>query len=144
MAKDDSATTPSPRLETASLHTAVAEALAGSTRIVAIAGEAGIGKTRLASETAAHAAQSGFQVLWGRCNESGWAPPYWPWIQIIDSYITAGDSSTVQSLMGRRAMYIGEVVEEVRDLLPDLPHPESVEPQVRRILWTARHSGGLC
>ena len=147
MARDDSTTTPSAQLmtpssspfvgrsrETASLRRMVADVLAGSTRIVAIAGEAGIGKTHLASEAATHAGQNGLQILWGRCNESGWAPTYWPWIQIIRSYIAASDSRTVQSLMGRRAMYIGEVVDEARDLLPDLPQPNSVEPQVRRIL----------
>ena len=127
--------------ETASLHRIVAEVLAGSTRIVAIAGEPGIGKTRLAHETATFASRHGFQVFWGRCNESGWAPSYWPWIQIIRSYITASDRKTVQSLMGKRAMHIGEVVEEVRDLLPDLPHPDPVEPQVRRYLFFQAATG---
>jgi tetratricopeptide (TPR) repeat protein len=52
-----------------------------------ISGEAGIGKTRLVEEVAAEAQLRGFHTAWGRCTEEGGAPPYWPWIQILRSYI---------------------------------------------------------
>ena len=28
----------------------------------------------------------GGQVFWGRANEAGGAPPFWPWVQIGRSY----------------------------------------------------------
>ena len=50
---------------------------------VLLAGEPGIGKSRLAEDTADNAARAGFTVAWGRCRESEGAPPLWPWIQVL-------------------------------------------------------------
>jgi len=52
--------------EFALLRRAVEEVLAGRGRVVLVAGEAGIGKTRTAQELAAYAPERGMQVLWGR------------------------------------------------------------------------------
>src|SRR5262249_3193541 len=59
------------------------QACAGHGRIVMLAGEPGIGKTRTAQELALHATGREAAVLWGRCPEESGAPPYWPWVQII-------------------------------------------------------------
>src|SRR5690242_1544985 len=69
--------------ELATLNAAMADAVAGHGRIVMLAGEPGIGKTRTAQELADHASRRGAVVLWGRCHEEAGAPPYWPWVQII-------------------------------------------------------------
>jgi hypothetical protein len=45
-----------------------------------IEGEPGIGKTRLAQELAAEAADRRWTVLWGAAFEGGAAPAYWPWL----------------------------------------------------------------
>ena len=50
---------------------------------VLLAGEPGIGKSRLAEDTADNAARAGFTVARGRCRESEGAPPLWPWIQVL-------------------------------------------------------------
>jgi AAA ATPase domain len=55
--------------ELATLHAALADATAGHGRIVLLAGEPGVGKTRLAQELAAYARQRGALVLVGRCYE---------------------------------------------------------------------------
>jgi hypothetical protein len=65
------------------LTAALEGALAGSGRLVRIVGEPGIGKTRLASEAAEVAAARGARVAWGRCWESGGAPAFWPWTQVV-------------------------------------------------------------
>lgn len=62
---------------------ALSESLAGEGRIVVLAGEAGIGKTRLLSEVARLAGD--VPVLWGRAVEAEGAPPYWPWRQVLAS-----------------------------------------------------------
>jgi DNA-binding SARP family transcriptional activator len=52
-------------------------------RLWLVAGEAGIGKTRLVRELQTVALAHGHQVAWGRCwNESG-TPPYWLWTQVV-------------------------------------------------------------
>ena len=51
----------------AALVAALAQASAGEPQLVLVAGEAGIGKTRMAGELAARAVTSGHRVLWGEC-----------------------------------------------------------------------------
>lgn len=48
-----------------------------------LAGEPGIGKTRLAEEMAREAEARGAQALWGRCWEGDGAPAFWLWIQLV-------------------------------------------------------------
>jgi AAA ATPase domain len=55
--------------ELAALTADLDAALAGRGGVVLLAGEAGIGKTRLAEELAAQASARGALVLWGRCWE---------------------------------------------------------------------------
>jgi len=49
--------------------------------LVALFGEAGIGKSTLAEQVATEARTAGVQVVGTRCVDA--APPLWPWIQII-------------------------------------------------------------
>jgi DNA-binding SARP family transcriptional activator len=69
--------------ELAVLRARLSEALAGRGGVVLLAGEPGIGKTRLADELAGEARASGARVLVGRCWEAGGAPAYWPWVQAL-------------------------------------------------------------
>lgn len=72
------------RGELAAIASALDEARAGRARTLALVGEPGIGKTRLAGEAAAVAAAQGFSVLWGKAWEAGGAPAYWPWRQLCE------------------------------------------------------------
>src|SRR4029434_655145 len=69
------------------LQAALEDALAGRGRLVILVGEPGIGKTRMARELAHDAESRGARVLWGRCAETPGAPPYWPWVQVVRSYV---------------------------------------------------------
>ena len=55
----------------------------GRARFVLIAGEPGVGKTRLAEAFAARAVAAGAEVLRGRGWEGQGAPSYWPWVQVV-------------------------------------------------------------
>jgi predicted ATPase len=61
--------------EMGELKTALEDALSGQGRLVMLAGEPGIGKTRLAQEVADYAQQRGVRALWGRCHSSQ-GPPH--------------------------------------------------------------------
>jgi DNA-binding CsgD family transcriptional regulator len=65
------------------LEAALEEACAGTGRVVLLAGEPGIGKTRVAQELAADAERKGVRVLWGMSLEGEAAPPYWPWVEAL-------------------------------------------------------------
>ena len=55
--------------EMETLSGALADAISGQGRLVMLAGEPGIGKTRTAQELASRAEALGAQVLWGWCYE---------------------------------------------------------------------------
>src|SRR5438067_11635625 len=57
---------------------------------VLIAGEPGVGKTRLLEEFAGEAQQRAARILWGRCLDlygGEGAPPYRPWIEVLRACI---------------------------------------------------------
>jgi tetratricopeptide (TPR) repeat protein len=64
-----------------------------------VTGEAGIGKTRLADEVTALALERGMLVAWGRAWETGGAPPFHPWIELLEALggATAGAPSLDES-----------------------------------------------
>jgi predicted ATPase len=118
--------------EMSELKTALEDALSGQGRLVMLAGEPGIGKTRTAQELAAHAEVLGAQVLWGWCYEEEGAPPFWPWLQPIHSYVQQRDPEQLRSEMGLGAADIAEVIPEVRDKLPGLAPSLALQPEQAR------------
>lgn len=58
-------------------------------RVTLLAGEPGIGKSRLADELSAIARERGVAVLTGRCHEGVGTPPFWPWTQVLRSLAAA-------------------------------------------------------
>jgi DNA-binding CsgD family transcriptional regulator/tetratricopeptide (TPR) repeat protein len=74
------------RRELGELERALNTTRAGSGATVLIAGEAGIGKTRLASELASRARDAGFEVLLGRSIDLvGTELPYQPFVEALHS-----------------------------------------------------------
>ena len=118
--------------EIAELTLALDDAATGQGRVVVLAGEPGIGKTMTSQEFAAIAQQRGARVLWGRCYEGQGAPSYWPWIQIVTSYINETDIETLRSNLGREAEVIAEIVPELGQKLPGLKAPSRLDPQQAR------------
>jgi DNA-binding SARP family transcriptional activator/tetratricopeptide (TPR) repeat protein len=77
--------------ELAALDDALGDALDSRGRVLLIAGEPGIGKSRLIDELAARARARDARVLVGRCWEAGGAPAYWPWVQALRGYLYDGE-----------------------------------------------------
>ncbi|MFQ6030078.1 MAG: AAA family ATPase [Dehalococcoidia bacterium] len=114
------------------LRSTLDDVLAGRGRLVMLAGEPGIGKTRTAEELTDHAATQGFQVLWGRCYEDQGTPPYWPWVQPLRDYVQPASPDQLLSQMGPGAADIAEIISELRNKLPDLEPPPALEPEQAR------------
>jgi hypothetical protein len=96
--------------ELSELLAALDETRTGRGGLFLLAGEAGIGKTRLADELASRAGGAGFDVRWGRCWEVGGAPAYWPWIQVLRGLLRDG----------RREALEPRTLETLAGLLPEL------------------------
>ena len=99
--------------ELAELVALLEEALDGRSRVAVLAGEPGIGKTRLAEELAALAGARAVPVLWGGCTAAEGAPAYWPWRRILRAWL---------ALVGpQRAAMALDGMGEVARLAPELP-----------------------
>lgn len=105
------------------------EALAGRGGLFLLIGEPGIGKTRLADEFCAHAESAGALTFWGRCWEGGGAPAYWPWVQVVRSYLRQREPDALSQELGAGAAHIAQIAPELREVIPDLPPAPSLEPE---------------
>lgn len=104
----------------------------GHGQLVILAGEPGIGKTRLAEHLASRGRTQDVLVLWGRCHEGEGAPAFWPWVQIIRTYLESVAHDVLQLDLGDTASVIAQVVPEIGRRLPGLPPPIPQEPEQAR------------
>jgi tetratricopeptide (TPR) repeat protein len=106
--------------ELAELRAALDDMVGGNGRLVLLAGEPGIGKTRLADEFARLAVTQGIEVLWGRCWEGGGAPAYWPLCQIIRACVEGRNAAEQEVLLGSATGEIAQLIPEFRPSRPSL------------------------
>jgi hypothetical protein len=118
--------------ELAELVGGLEDALAGRGRLFLLAGEPGIGKSRLAEQLIAQAKGRGARVLVGRCWEAGGAPAYWPWVQSLRPYLRDTDAESLRSQLGEGAADVAQLLPELRDLLADLPPAVALESEGAR------------
>lgn len=118
--------------ELAALAAALDDALAGRGRLVLIAGEPGIGKTRLADELVRDAEARGARVLIGRCWEAGGAPAYWPWVQSLRTYIRETEPEALRAQLGAGASDLARLLPELREIFPGLQEPVAPESEGAR------------
>ncbi len=111
------------------LHSAWQTTLAGATNAVLIAGEPGVGKTRLAGEWSQQAYEQGAVVLYGRCDEDLGAP-YQPFAEAIRALAPCLGASRLRGLRGMEALL--PLVPGLSDLLPDLATPTRADPDTER------------
>ena len=98
----------------AALDGVLAGARGGRGRVVLVAGEPGIGKTRLAEEAARRAAAAGMQVAWGRCHEGDGAPALWPWAQVVRQLA----AEQLAAMLGSSAAWLGQLMPELAEPAP--------------------------
>jgi tetratricopeptide (TPR) repeat protein len=115
--------------ELAELLAGLDDVIAGSGGVFLLAGEPGIGKSRLAYEAAARARDRGITVAWGRCWEAGGAPAYWAWVQSLRACVRGVGGGELRSHLGAGAPFVAQIVPEVAEILPDVgpPPPMSAE-----------------
>ncbi|PKB63685.1 MAG: hypothetical protein BZY80_06015 [SAR202 cluster bacterium Io17-Chloro-G2] len=118
--------------ELAVLAGALDGALSGKGQMVMLAGEPGIGKTRLARELTDLADAQGAMVLWGWCHERRGAPPLWPWLQSIRTYVETADASLLRQDMGPGAADIFEILPELTFKLEGLEKPPPLDQEQGR------------
>ncbi|MEB3032874.1 BTAD domain-containing putative transcriptional regulator [[Mycobacterium] nativiensis] len=96
---------------------------------VLIAGEPGIGKTRLAGEWSRQAYEYGAVVLYGRSDEDLGAP-YQPFAEALRSLVPCIEPKRLRGLRGLEALLA--LVPGLADALPDLVTPPRADPDTER------------
>jgi DNA-binding SARP family transcriptional activator/tetratricopeptide (TPR) repeat protein len=99
-------------------------------RVVVLAGDAGIGKTSLASELARRAHGDGAVVLAGRAPEEGLAP-YQAFLEALSHYFATASLDDIRSSVREHGPELAQLVPELRRRVPEMPTAPA-EPEGER------------
>lgn len=104
-------------------------AFAGRGSVVMLVGEPGIGKTRTTHELETYARLRGAQVYWGRANEQGGAPPFWPWLLAGRSYAAQNAEEIRRKELEPFAVELQRIFPGLRNQFPNLAEPPPVDSE---------------
>jgi class 3 adenylate cyclase/tetratricopeptide (TPR) repeat protein len=107
------------------------EAAAGERRVPLIAGEPGVGKTRLAAEVAFQVHGGGGMVLAGRCDED-LGVPYQPFVEALRHFVGSTPPADLRERLGRYGGELVRLLPELAGPVPDLQPPLRSDPETER------------
>jgi tetratricopeptide (TPR) repeat protein len=108
-------------------------AVNGRPQLLFVAGEPGIGKTRLATEFARARSAEGAAILMG-CSDEEALVPYQPFVESLTWYARSCDVSDLraQLIAAGGGAELASLVPELRRRLPDLESPPAMGPEAQR------------
>ena len=115
------------------LAKAWAAAQTGERRVILLAGEPGIGKTRLAGEMARKAHGEGATVLFGLCDEDV-SLPYRPFVEAIRHYVFHAPDHVLAAHVRVHQAELTRLIPELRNRIAGLPAPQMAEAETKRFL----------
>lgn len=114
----------------------------GQRHVVLLAGEPGIGKTRLAGEMARAAHADGATVLFGFCDEDV-TLPYRPFVEGLRHYVAHAPDDVLAAHVRAHHGELARLVPELRARVADLPAPQIAEAETERYLLFEAAAGLL-
>ncbi|MEZ4733076.1 MAG: AAA family ATPase [Caldilineaceae bacterium] len=104
----------------------------GKSQVICVAGEAGIGKSRLVAEVRKRAEARGWQTVQGGCFEPDLLLPYAPLIDLLRSHLAHRSPQEVQSVLDRWAPEFVKLLPELALLRPDLQPTPRLDPEAEK------------
>jgi DNA-binding NarL/FixJ family response regulator len=130
-------------LQRDALHELIERVSEGPGQTLLIAGEAGIGKSRLVAEAKASLAARGFRLLEGACFPQDSACPYTPLLEMLRGHLSGRSPDEVAAAVGPYARDICALLPEHMPLVSTdvSPAPPSLDPaqQQRRLFGALAH-----
>ena len=111
------------------LHQHIEQVSQGRGQTLLIAGEAGIGKSRLAAEAIRLARQAGYNYLPGRCFEPDRMLPYAPVLDLLRTYLGTPPSAEV---LRSWPPSLTQLLPELETSSPETPAAPRLDPQQER------------
>jgi tetratricopeptide (TPR) repeat protein len=103
----------------------------GEGRLVLLAGEAGIGKTRLSTELTHRARKLGCEVLWGSCSEAELALPYLPFVEAVGNRLRNEDPAAIRAALGPSSGELAQLFPQLAEGLPAAPGGDPAQAKLR-------------
>ncbi len=97
-----------------------------------LAGEAGIGKSRLVEEFKRQATQEDFRIIQGNCFEQDASFPYAPWIDALRMSFAPLSSQEIRNVLGPLAPEFAKLLPELALIIPKLKSPAPLEPAAEK------------
>ncbi|HMF83679.1 MAG TPA: AAA family ATPase, partial [Acidimicrobiia bacterium] len=119
------------RVELDRLENAWKHARDGVRQVALVAGEPGIGKTRLAAELSRRASDQGAVVLYGRCDEEA-IVPYQPFVEALRESVAAYSSATLHEGLHGLEQDLARVFPELLGRLSEEPRSISSDAESER------------
>lgn len=111
---------------------ALSAAKGGAGQCLALAGEAGLGKTRLLAQARKMALESGFQVFEGQCFEPDLSFPYAPLIDALRGYCAQRDPAKILEGFGPLGPELVKLLPELSLRLPQLQPTPALAPEAEK------------
>ena len=136
--------------ELSSIEKALERAAAGETVHLLVAGEAGLGKTRLTTEAARLAGDRGFRVLRGEClNVGGSSLPYGPFVEALRGLASELGPAATAEVAGPAADDLARLVPAFGSVETNESQSEWVQSRLfegvgqLRVVRSGHHSGPI-
>lgn len=121
--------------ELGTLEDALLAGCRGDGRVVVLAGDAGVGKTRLATELSRRAGLLHATVMTGGCSETDIGVPYLPFLEAIGNWLPDADAGDLRARLGAAAPALGHLFPQFAERA--MPADPTGEAQARLRLFEA-------